>query len=83
MQKGADKKIKDNKGRTPYDLAITKNKISMVEMLKEKPDCQLCVLKAPLQKTDKNSFNIIFFFILHIFIETSVFYGLLPCKKIF
>jgi palmitoyltransferase len=81
LQKGADKKLKDNKGRTPFDLAVAKSKLSIVEMLKEKADCQLCVLKAPMQKVDKNSFNIIFFFILHGFFESAVFFIMLPCKK--
>lgn len=83
LQKGADKKIKDNKGRTPYDLAVAKSKFTIVEMLKEQPSCQLCVIKAPLQKVDKNSFNIIFFFILHFLIEFTVFFALLPCKTYF
>ena len=80
LQKGADTKITDNKGRTPYDLAVAKNKLTIIEMLKEKTDCQLCVFKAPLHKVEKNSFNIIFFFLLHFLIESSVFFALLPCK---
>ena len=79
MQKGADKKIKDNKGRTAYDLAISKNKISIIEMLKDQQNCQLCVFKAPLEKTKKNSLNIIMFFALHVVLEFIVFFIMLPC----
>lgn len=49
-------------------------------MLKEQPGCQLCVIKAPLQKTGKNKFNIFFFFFLHVFIGVTVYFSLLPCK---
>jgi ankyrin repeat protein len=83
LQKGANKNITDNKNRTPYDLAVTKNKLSIVDMLKEKPDCQLCVFKAPLHKVDKNNFNIYFFFIIHLIAELLVFWTLLPCKILF
>lgn len=79
LQKGAKKSIKDNKARTPYDLAVDKNKLSIVEMLKENSRCQLFVIKAPLQKMDKNSMNITFFFLIHILVESSVLTILLPC----
>ncbi len=83
LQKGADKRIKDNKGRTAYDLAIQKNKISILEMLKEKQNCQLCVFKAPMEKTKNNNLNIILFFGLHVFLEFIVFFIMLPCNEIF
>ena len=79
LQKGADKKVKDLKGRTCYDLAVSKNKVTIQEMLKEGQDCQLCVLRAPVNKVDKNSFNIIFFFLIHLLIEFLMFFVLLPC----
>jgi ankyrin repeat protein len=82
LQKGACKKIKDSKGRTPYDLAVTKNKFSIVDMLKDQSSCQLWVFKAPLQKVSKNNFNIFLFFALHFVVESSVFFALLPCKRL-
>jgi hypothetical protein len=79
LQKGAEKKIKDNKGRTPYDLAISKNKTSIIDMLKDQQTCQLWVFKAPLEKTKKNSLNIIMFFVMHLILEFIVFFIMLPC----
>ncbi len=78
LQKGADKLIKDNKGRTAYDLAISKNKVSIIEMLKDQQSCQICVVKSPLHKVKKNSINVILFFILHLIIEWLVFFVILP-----
>lgn len=78
LQKGADKLIKDNKGRTAYDLAISKNKVSIIEMLKDQQGCQICVFKSPLHKVKKNNVNIILFFLLHLIIEWLVFFVLLP-----
>lgn len=80
LQKGANKTLKDLKGRTPYDLAIVKNKTAMEEMLKDKSDCQLCALKGPLHKASKSYFNIILFYILHVLFSSGVFLVLLPCK---
>jgi hypothetical protein len=51
----------------------------MIEMLKEHTSCQLCLLKTPLEKTEKNSFNISFFFIIHLIVELEVFFALIPC----
>ena len=33
LQKGANKYLRDNRGRTPYDLALEKNKIQIGEFL--------------------------------------------------
>jgi len=79
LQKGADKKIKDNKGRTAFDLAISKNKTCIIDMLKDQQTFQLCVLKSPLEKTKKNNINIIMFFVMHIILEFFVIFILLPC----
>ena len=48
LQKGADKRIKDNKGRTPYYLALEKNKNFLLEMLKDKTNCQFLAIKINL-----------------------------------
>jgi hypothetical protein len=81
MQKGADKTIKDNKGRTPYDLAVSKNKLSIVEMLKDQANCEICFIKPNIRKTDKSRKNIFLFIFLHLFLELVVFCMLLPGKK--
>ena len=83
LQKGADKSLKDLRGRTPFDLASVKNKIPIMDMLKERTNWQLCAIRAPLQKTEKSRFNIIFFFFVHLFVETAVIIALLPCPHIY
>ena len=69
LQKGANKYLRDNRGRTPYDLALEKNKTQIAEMLKDKSLCQMCIVKMPLEKVEKNKTNIIFFYTIHLIIE--------------
>lgn len=83
MQKGANKRQKDNKGRTPYDLALEKNKNFLLEMLKDKTNCQLFVMKMPLKKLEKNKMNIFSFLLLHICLGFIVLFFIIPCKLIF
>jgi hypothetical protein len=80
IQKGANKTIKDSKGRTPYELAIEKNKTSLVQLLKTRTNCQICNFKAPMGKVDKSRLNIYLFFIIHFVIELLVFTMILPCN---
>ncbi len=45
----------------------------MYEMLSQsKSGCNMCVITTPLKKLEKRSFNIWFFFIIHLLIEISV-----------
>jgi ankyrin repeat protein len=78
LQQGADKTIKDHKGRTPHELASSKGKMAIVEMLKINSKCNICAIKLPLQKMEKNNINVIFFFFLHAVIETLGFFFILP-----
>lgn len=80
LQKGANKHLKDNKGRTPYDLAVEKNKNFLLDMLKDKTNCQLFAMKLPLEKLGKNKINIIFFFLLHVILGFFTLILLIPCK---
>ena len=80
MQKGACKKIKDNRGRTPYDLAVEKNKTSILEMLKDRRKCNMCITKMPLEKVEKNYSNMAFFYSVHFLVEFFMIYFSAPCK---
>ncbi len=59
LKSGANKNIKDNKARTPLDLAIEKEKDQMIELLKSDIICSLVILRNPVSKLEKSSFNII------------------------
>jgi len=83
LQKGANKRQKDNKGRTAYDLALEKNKNFLLEMLKDKTNCQLFAMKMPLKKLEKNKINILSFLLLHICLGFMVLFFIIPCKLIF
>jgi ankyrin repeat protein len=83
LQKGANKHLKDNRGRTPYDLAMEKNKFQIGEMLKDKNFCQLCIVKMPLEKVEKNKTNIIFFYSIHILLEPLIIGVSASCKNKF
>lgn len=61
LKSGANKNIKDNKGRTALDLAIEKDKELMVELLKSDVLCSLVILRNPVTKLEKSSFNIIIY----------------------
>lgn len=80
LQKGANKHLKDNRGRTPYDLAMEKNKFHIADMLKDKNLCQMCMVKMPLEKVEKNKTNIIFFFSIHLVVEPFIIGVSAPCK---
>jgi len=83
VQRGANINIKDSKNRTAFDLAVEKNKVQIVEMLKEVEGCQLCICHNPVQKTDRSNFNVVLFIVLHLVIEGAVFCLLLPRNLIY
>jgi hypothetical protein len=50
-------------------------------MLKDKNTCNMCIVKMPLEKIEKNKTNIIFFFTIHFLIEPFLFGISCACKK--
>ena len=81
LQKGANRLIKDNQGRTPYDIAIKNNAKNILEMLKERNNCQLFIIRTPLEKLEKNQFNLIAFYTYYIISGVTTVTLLIPCKK--
>jgi len=75
--------MKDNKGRTAYDLALEKNKNYLLDMLKDKSRCRLFDMNMPFEKLEKNKINIISFFLLHIILGFFVLILVIPCKNYF
>ena len=80
LQKGANKEIRDLKGRTPKLLAEEKGKDIIADMLKEKMICSLFVWKNPLKKIERNYLNVYFFVGMHAICEFAYFSVVLPCK---
>ena len=78
IQRGADINLRDIKNRTPYELAIEKNKVTIIEMFQESQGCQLCVCHNPVKKTERTYFNVYMFIFLHLIDESIVFLLLLP-----
>jgi palmitoyltransferase len=63
LQNGANPDIKDNSGKTPYQLAIEKNQNSIAQILRNSQRIQFCNLKAPTKKTKKSIRNILIVFV--------------------
>ena len=63
-----------------YDLAMEKNKFQIAEMLKDKNFCQMCMVKMPLEKVEKNKTNIIFFYSIHLLVEPLILGVSAACK---
>ncbi len=81
LRSGARKDIKDRKERMPHELAKSKNKKKIEEILKdERTNCNMCALKIPLHKLERSNFNIYFFFISHFVLESLIFFIVIPCK---
>ena len=66
LQNGARKDIKNNDGSTPKDLAFKNNLDDIYNMLYESEKCQMCNLKAPIQKETKSIKNIIIAYVFQI-----------------
>lgn len=60
LQNGANPNIKDNTGKTPYQLANESNLTEIASILKTNKIPQMCKLKAPIKK-EKPTFLYIFF----------------------
>ena len=71
LQNGSSSDIVDEKGRTPLDLAISKNQKEITEILKNNQSCQICNVKAPVKQIKKSSKNIFYVFIFQ-FLTTFI-----------
>ena len=84
IEKG-DLNILNNKNETPYDYSIKFNleKIKNIfdEYLNENRN-KVCIIKPGLRKPEKSSFNLFFFIFIHLFLESIIFFFILPCKII-
>jgi palmitoyltransferase ZDHHC13/17 len=86
IHQGADRYIRDKKNRTPFHLAIEKNKQSIAEMLEEPQSCFLnfnYVIRSNLEKTQRSKANMLVFIFLHFLICSGVFFLILPHFKFF
>ena len=59
LQKGALTNILNNENKTPKEISSKNNLSDIYEILKYTEQCQLCNIKAPIQKTTKSRKNII------------------------
>ena len=79
LHQNADLSISDKKNRTPYNLALEKNKMAVVELLEQKYyfSCK-CLQRKKFEKEEKSKINFYFFIILHLFLQACVFILILP-----
>ena len=87
LQFGARRDVKSNNNLTPVQLARDKEKYNIVELLDEK-SCltKFFLFRTPMMKVERTSGNVVFFLILHFFVEVSIFFIVLPffqSKEIF
>jgi ankyrin repeat protein len=83
IQYGADVNLKDNKDRTPLDLAVEKNKRNIIELLNDSMSsecCQVNFAKRGVRKTTKNHYNLFFFIAIHLLVQAGVGIIILPCN---
>lgn len=82
LQYDANKEIRDNKGRTPLDLAVEKNKTNIIELIKYSSNmcCSISVFRPGLKKVEKSYLNVLLFIFLHITFQISTIAIVLPCK---
>jgi ankyrin repeat protein len=74
LQSGADPLIRDQKGRTPLELAREKKQADITKILENNQSCQFCEFKAPVKQTKKSYRNIICVFSFQI-IATIILFG--------
>ena len=80
LQKGADRDKQNKKGQSCLDIAIEKDNRTIINILQSRFHCQLCSVKMPFVKVERNIFNVIFFIAIHLFVEFFTFFILLPCN---
>lgn len=78
LHKGVNKNIRDNKGRTARDIALSRGFKNCSILLEEDKDCTIFKIKAPIVKEEKNNFNIYLFVGLHLIYEPIYFMCILP-----
>lgn len=81
LQKGANKSIKDNKGRTALDISLKNSNHFIIGMLEEKSSCQIFEKKMPLKKLEKNRIYIFIFFLYYFLSGFSTECFLIPCNN--
>jgi len=79
LQKGADREKINNKGLNSIDIATIKDNKTINDIIQNKFHCQLCSIKMPYIKIEKNIWNLIFFMSIHIIVEFFTFFLLTPC----
>ena len=78
LQNGADKNLKNSRGEKPIDIAIKKNFISIVNILKDKDYNPLCSLDPPLMYISPNDIYKKFILIMIITPEIIIIFMILP-----
>lgn len=86
LLEGGKIKLKNNNNETPYDYAI-KYKLEKImnifdNYLNENSNT-MCILKPGLKKPEKNNYNFYLFIILHLLLESIIFFFILPSKYFF
>lgn len=80
---GGDLNVTNNKNESPYDYSIMFNldKIkSLFDNYIEEKRNKICIIKPGLRKPERSSFNLYCFIILHLSLESIIFFLILPCK---
>ena len=77
LQSGAKSDIKDNKGNTPFQLAVNKKQKEIAEVIKNNQNCELCHLKAPVKQLKKSIKNIILVFLFQALTTFIIFISVL------
>ena len=78
LQNGALTNIANNENNTPKEIASKKNLDNIYELLKDSEHCQLCNIKAPIQKTAKSRKNIIIVCIFQLITAFIIFSLIFP-----
>ena len=78
LQNDALTNVRNHENKTPMDIALKNNLSNIYEILKESEQCQLCNIKAPVQKTTRSIKNIIIVFATQTIICFLIFCFLFP-----
>jgi ankyrin repeat protein len=77
LQSGANADIKDNKKRTPLNLAESKGYKEIIDILKNNKSCQACNVKAPVKQIKKSKKNIILVFVFQCITIAILYFSLI------
>lgn len=78
LRSGADRTIKDNKGRTAYDLALKSRKYELMKVLNNEKNCFLYEIHAPLQKNEGNKVNLLVYILLNTLVFLIMLFFIMP-----